>query len=126
MNIHRQNGTLIVSELDELNAANAGPLLAEICAALAPDLKHVEVDLSQIDFVDGHGIGALASLYLTAGRLQPGKTVSLRLLRPQPAVQQLLELTRMHHFFEIVPQNGAVANGHSSRTERLDGLVRAN
>ena len=125
MKIQRQNGTLIVSGLDELNAANAGSLISAIRAALAPDLKRVEVDLSQINFVDGHGIGALASLYFTAGQVHSGKTVNLRLLRPRPPVQQLLELTRMHHIFEIVPQNGRITNVDPPRVEQLNRFVEA-
>jgi anti-sigma B factor antagonist len=108
-----------------LNAANARSFSKEVCAALLPDLKEVEIDLSQISFVDGNGIGALASLYITAGRQRRQETLSLRLLRPQPPVQQLLELTRMHHIFEIVPQNGEATNGRSLRAEQLNGSVQA-
>jgi anti-sigma B factor antagonist len=121
MTIKRQNGTLTVSDLRELNAANARLFSKEICAALLPELRQVEIDLSQVGFVDGNGIGALASLYTAARRQCRQETLSLRLLRPQPPVQQLLELTRMHHIFEIVPQNGETTNGHSLRAEQLNG-----
>ena len=125
MNIHRRNGTLLVSGLDELNAANAGSLISRIRDALALNLDQVEVDMSQIDFVDGHGIGALASLYLSAGRQCAGKTVTLRLVGPKPSVQQVLELTRLHQIFEIVPQNKAIANGCHPDTEEVSGFAAA-
>jgi anti-anti-sigma regulatory factor len=32
--------------------------------------------------------------------------VNFRLLNPQPPVQQIFELTRMHHLFEIVQRSG--------------------
>ena len=124
MTIKRQNGTLTISDLRELNAANARSFSKEICAALLPELRQVEIDLSQVSFVDGNGIGALASLYTAASRQRRQETLSLRLLRPQPPVQQLLELTRMHHIFEIVPQNGEATNGHSLRAEQLNGSVQ--
>jgi len=37
----------------------------------------------------------------------------LRLLNLQPPVQQMFELTRMHHLFEIVSRNGVTTNGHA-------------
>jgi len=108
MKIQRQNGTLAVQELQELSAANARSFCNEVCAGISPGLKQVEIDLSRISSVDGRGLGALVSLHLAAVVRNHGETPVLRLLHPQPAVQQLLELTRLHHLFEIVPGNGAV------------------
>jgi hypothetical protein len=38
----------------------------------------------------------------------------LRLLNPTPPVQQMFELTRMHHLFEIVRRNEEPAVQHSA------------
>jgi anti-sigma B factor antagonist len=105
MKIQRQNGTLTVHDVQELSAANARSFRNEICAALSPGLKTVEIDLSQISFVDSCGVGALASLYKAANDQSREAVIAVRLLHPQPPVQQMLELTRMHHIFEIVPRN---------------------
>ena len=113
MKIQRQNGTLTVRDISELNAANSRAFSSEICAAFSPGLKHVEIDLSQIGFVDGYGLGALASLYVAADEQLNGQAPVIRLIHPQPSVQQLLELTRMHHIFEIVPRGSHAANGQS-------------
>jgi len=113
MKIQRQNGTLSVQDLQELSAANSRSFRNEICAAFSPGLKDVEIDLSQISFVDGSGLGALASLYVAASTQNHGEPPVIRLVHPQPPVQQLLELTRMHHLFEIVPCNGGTTNGHA-------------
>jgi anti-anti-sigma factor len=53
--------------------------------------------------VDTAGLGALVSLYETAN--QPGKRDPIRLCltNPTPSVRQMLELTRLHHLFEIAP-----------------------
>src|SRR6267142_5340680 len=113
MKVERQNGTLTVREVQELSAANARSFRNEICAAFSAGLKTVEIDLSQITFVDSSGVGALVSLYHAANDQSRRETVAVRLFHPQPPVQQVLELTRMHHLFEIVPRNNGMTNGHS-------------
>ena len=113
MKVERQNGTLTVRDVQELSAANARSFQNEICAAFSAGLKTVEIDLSQITFVDSCGVGALVSLYKAANDQSRKEIVAVRLLNPQPPVQQVLELTRMHHIFEIVPRNGGMTNGHS-------------
>jgi len=114
MKIQRQNGTLTIGDILELSAVNARPFRNEICAAFSPGLKTVEIDLSQISFMDSCGVGALVSLYKAANDQGEKETVAVRLLNPQPPVRQVLELTRMHHIFEIVTHNGngSALNGH--------------
>ncbi|HXE42177.1 MAG TPA: STAS domain-containing protein [Candidatus Baltobacteraceae bacterium] len=102
MEIQRQNGTLNIAKLDELTFANARDFRKAVEPALDSELKKIEVDLSQMEFVDGGGLGALLTLYRTANEKTPGRIVSLRLLNPQPPVLQMLELTQMRHLFEIV------------------------
>jgi anti-sigma B factor antagonist len=109
MNIRRQNGTLNVNEVRELSAASARSFRREICAAMAPGLKTIEIDLSQTSFVDSCGLGALISLYKAAQIQNVG--VAVRLLNPRPPVQQVFELTRMHQLFEIVPHREPAPNG---------------
>ena len=103
MNIHRHNGTLSVSEIRELSAANARSFRNGVCAALDAHLNTIEIDLSQAGSVDSCGLGALVSLYKAANDRNRNGGVNVRLLNPKPPVQQMFELTRMHHLFEIVP-----------------------
>jgi len=49
-------------------------------------------------FLDSSGLGTLISLHKTL-RARNG---TVRLLKPAPNVQQILELTRLHRVFEIV------------------------
>ena|SRR6185503_19159551 len=105
MNIHRQNGTLTILGLRELSAANAHSFRDEASAALHPHLEAVEVDFSEAGLVDSCGLGALVSLYKAANHVNDNGGVVLRLLNPTPPVQQMFELTRMHHLFEIVRRN---------------------
>ncbi|HLZ53050.1 MAG TPA: STAS domain-containing protein [Verrucomicrobiae bacterium] len=107
MEIQRQNGTLRVRGLRDLNAASTQVFREEIGAALAPDLKRIEIDLSQIGFVDSAGVGALVAIYRTANEKNLNGGVTLRLMNPRPAVQQMFELTRLHHVFQIVPADNS-------------------
>jgi anti-anti-sigma factor len=102
MEIQRQNGTLNIGKLDEITFANAREFRKAVAPFLDSELSRIEVDLSQTEFVDGGGLGALLSLYRTANEKCPGKVVSLRLMYPQPPVLQMLELTQIRHLFEIV------------------------
>ena len=98
MKIESQADTIHVSEIKELGAGNSHDFRDRVRGALKEAHKNIEIDLSQTNFVDSSGLGALIALHKTAC----GRNGKIRLLRPQPSVQQLLELTRMHRIFEIV------------------------
>ena len=98
MNIQSQGNALIVSGVTELNATNAGSFRDQIRAALVEARNNIDIDLSQVQFVDSAGLGALVALRKTAAE-RNGK---VRLINPAAHVQQVLELTRLHRVFEIV------------------------
>jgi anti-anti-sigma factor len=106
MDISRQNGTLSVSGIRELNSANANSFRSAVATALSHDLQAVEIDLSQTRTVDGMGLGALVSLYETAKKDGNREHIAFRLTNPRPSVQQMIELARLHHLFEIAPPAG--------------------
>jgi len=98
MRIDLEGSTLRISEVKELGAATWTHFRDQARHALTPDCRAIEVDLSDTTFLDSSGLGALVALHKSISR-QNG---TLRLLKPQPPVLQLLELTRMHRIFEIV------------------------
>ena len=57
------------------------------------------MNLAGVRFLDSSGLGALIS----ASRLVAERGGRFRLIAPTPPVLQILELTRMHRIFEIVP-----------------------
>jgi anti-sigma B factor antagonist len=107
MKIHDTGDTLTISNIRELAAGNAEAFRDEVRAALGSDPKAIEIDLSDTDFVDSCGLGALISLYKFANN--GSENVPVRLLNPTPSVQQLFELTRLHRVFEIVRTEPHVA-----------------
>ena len=89
--------------LRELNAANAHAFRSALARALSHDLQAIEIDLSQTQAVDGIGLGALVALYETAKEHRKREGFALRLTNPTPPVQQMIELARLHHLFEMTP-----------------------
>ena len=103
MEMHRHNGTLSVTGLRELNSATARSFRAAVVSEVSPDLQTIEMDLSQMRFIDSTGLAALVSLYNALNGSEGRKTITLRLTNPAPPVQQMIELARLHHLFEVAP-----------------------
>lgn len=98
MKIQVRGDTLEISELKELGAANANLFRDDARKALTSAQRNIDIDLSQTRFVDSCGLGALIALHKTAC----DRKGRLRLMNPTAAVQQILELTRLHRILEIV------------------------
>ena len=98
MKLETDGATLRISAIKELSASSSHSFREEVRRAFGDSHANIEVDLSQTAVVDSSGLGALAALHKTAS--SHGGT--LRLRNPNPAVQQMLELTRMHQIFEVV------------------------
>jgi len=90
--------TLKIGGLRELGADNSQSFRDQVQAALPDRLQNIEIDLSQISFLDSCGLGALISLRKAAN----SRNGKVRLLNPSPRVQLLFDVTRMHKVFEIV------------------------
>ena len=106
MDIKIQNGTLNVTGPRELNSANADSFRFAVATALSHDLHSIEINLAQTQAVDGAGLGALVSLYETAREHLKHEGFAIRLTNPSPTVQQMIELARLHHLFEMAPPGG--------------------
>lgn len=100
MKLENRGQILRVLAVKELGAANAKGFRDWVRDSIEDGHTHLEIDLSQTTFVDSCGLGALVALH-KAVAARDGK---LRLLNPQPAVRQLLELTRLNHVFEVVSE----------------------
>ena len=98
MNITSQNDTLVIRDLSELTAAEAPSIRKELNEAFAPPHKNADLHCESLEFLDSTGLGVLISLHKKAAQ-EGGK---LTLLHPKPTIVQLLELTRLHRFFDIV------------------------
>lgn len=98
MRTQTQGSTLIVSDFTELSASNGAQTRDYIRQQLTDTHQFIELDLSQVRFLDSHGISVLISLHKTM--CQRGGKV--RLLHPKPPVFQILDLLSFGTVFEIV------------------------
>ena len=98
MKTETTSGILKITDLQELAAPNAPGFRDEVRGMLTADHKQIHIDLSQAQFVDSSGLGALLALHKTMAARQG----AVCLLNPNPKVQKVLELTRLHRIFEIV------------------------
>lgn len=80
-----------------LDSLEAGELKKLVRAAIATGQGDVVIDLAETSFADSAGLGALVALQKTAAAA--GMRLRLRNLREN--VRALMELTRLHRFFEI-------------------------
>ncbi|PWU10350.1 MAG: sulfate transporter [Verrucomicrobia bacterium] len=98
MRLEAQEDTLRVSDIGELGATTANWFRDRVRAELSETHKNLDIDLAQTPLLDSHGVGALVALH----KIISSRDGSLRLLNPQPQVQQILDLTQMDRIFEIV------------------------
>lgn len=100
MKTRTQGDTLIITDFTELNTTNAMWLQDLVRQSLVHAHKTIELDLSKVKFLDSNGISALISIHKTMCK-RGGK---MRLLRPMPAVSQILQLLSLNEVFEIINQ----------------------
>ncbi|HJL42304.1 MAG TPA: STAS domain-containing protein [Myxococcales bacterium LLY-WYZ-16_1] len=71
----------------------------QIQAQWTGDIQNVAVDLSQVEFVDSSGIGALVSVHKRVA--DRGSAMTIR--NACPAVISVIELLRLHRVFRLEP-----------------------
>ncbi len=81
----------VVAVRGEIDNATAPQLRGALLAALDSDTRRIVVDLSEIDFVDSSGLGALVGARKQAD--QSGAT--LVIVCPKPHVRRLFEISRL-------------------------------
>jgi stage II sporulation protein AA (anti-sigma F factor antagonist) len=66
-------------------------------AAEAPGCRYLRVDVSELDFIDSYGLGALVSARNSAA----AQGVTLILAEPSPPVRKALEVTGLGDVFSL-------------------------
>lgn len=96
--ITSESGTLEVTGLKELGGSVANSVRDTIKAALQENHRVLDIDLSEVRFLDSSGLGALISLHKT----MCARAGQARVVNPSAPSRQVLELTRLHRTIEIV------------------------
>ncbi len=63
------------------------------------DCRNIIIDLSQLDYMDSNGLNLLLAMWRHLRQCG----CPLMLTEPRPAVQRLLEMTRLRAIFDFVP-----------------------
>lgn len=96
---HPVAGTVVIRPSGRLNMVAAPALRDVITEAVDERSSHVVVDLSETEFIDSSGLGALIA-GLKAARAAGG---DLRIAAPTPQVTTALELTNLHRILKPYP-----------------------
>src|SRR5438045_922731 len=81
--------------VSRLDASTAGSFKRECEELWRPGITTVEAELSQVEFIDSSGVGALLSLY----KRLPPPNPKVKLDKVQPPVQAVIELLRLNRIF---------------------------
>jgi anti-sigma B factor antagonist len=85
----------IVHGSGRITSATSDSLQSTI-RGLIPGAKRIVLDLTEVNYIDSSGLGALVSVYLAASR---AKCV-LELANPKPRIRDLFELSKLTAVFE--------------------------
>lgn len=91
--------TLLTLREARVDAYNSAELKDRILRALEEGGQALVIDLSEVQFIDSSGLGALLSGYKNANLRASG----FALAGLQPGVKSMFDLTRLHRVFEIYP-----------------------
>lgn len=92
-----EGSVLHVYGVKELSSANSAGFRDSIQAELRLRHQNVELDLSEVRFMDSQGLGVLIGLQNKLAKRQGG----LKVTNPAPQARKIFELTRMGRLFEI-------------------------
>lgn len=93
-----ENGTLSFGlGVNRLDAASCRDFKKDIESLWSDDVRTVEVNFDQVEFIDSSGVGALLGVY----KRLDANSASVRLRKVQPPVQSVIELLRLNRIFEI-------------------------
>ena len=102
IDIAEQNGTAVVRPTSQrVDLEVAGEFRAALVQLIDQGHRHLIVDMSDVNFVDSSGLGALVSALKALKVLKGGGDV--RLANVQPPVVTLLEIIRLHRVFASYP-----------------------
>jgi anti-anti-sigma factor len=101
----QSSGPLIRLVVDgEVDMSSAPELLAAVEAAVDADVDVIEIDLSDVWFLDSAGIDALvqAQRRLNAHTARIGHECQLRVVRPSTPAAQVLRAAGVHGYLQVV------------------------
>jgi len=109
VNLVQENGVVVVQPAAATLDANNARAFRDAITPVIDRHERVVLDMSNIDFVDSAGVGAMISSLRRAAERQ----ARFRLCELRRPVRALFDLMRMHRVFEI----------HNGRAEAVQGIA---
>ena len=97
LEIYANDDVLMVSCKGRVVYGGETAALSTKVAELLPRSRQLVLELSQVETIDGAGLGELMILF----NLARAHDCAMKLVAPSPRVRGLLELTNLHTVFEI-------------------------
>ena len=89
------NEEILVRCSGRITASTSGTLQTKV-RSLIPETKCVVLDLTDVNYIDSFGLGALVSVYLSAKR----RHCELKLINLSQRLQELFRITNLSSVFE--------------------------
>ena len=99
MHLSTRDNVLVVQGLDCLSATNSAAFKSSVRPQIDATHPVVEVDCTNVRFIDSEGLGALISLHRTAVQQGGG----IRLVHTSPLVRKLIQLIHFDEIFDVAP-----------------------
>ncbi len=100
MRTESRSDTLLITDIPTLTSVTSRLFQDCARAALRPEHRIVEVDLSRARSVDSEGLGALIAVH----RAICHRAGHVRLRQPAPLIAEMFKLLKLDHLFHIVPR----------------------
>ena len=112
MNVNlKEQGSVTILSLDgRLDLASGSALKEQVKALLEKGRSSIHLNLTQVDFINSSGLGALVSI-MKETRLQKGR---LTLSNLASYVQEIFDITQLSHIFEIFPTEQEAVNSYQA------------
>jgi|SRR5579864_326146 len=98
--VTEKNGDEIIVRGSGRITASTTQELQTTIRSLIPGAKRIVLDLSQINYIDSSGLGALVSVYLSASKAQ----CELEMANPKQRIRDLFKLSKLATVFEGRPE----------------------
>lgn len=102
-------GRVVLDECDRLKGA--------VVPRITPDINHVNLDLSHVDFIDSAGLGVLVGMKVSSNK----NRARLALISPSKGVSDILLVSKLESIFDIM--TGKEAQGIVASLAKPEYLV---
>src|SRR5262245_21085283 len=112
MRVDRREGVAVVTLEGSCTMDVSDQIRQSLVDLVSDKMPALVIDMSRLDFIDSTGLGGIVAAHLRARRHHG----VIRLVNPQPAIREVLSLTRLVQLFSIDPtvESAVTAATHST------------